>query len=996
MSNSQNQNEDGTHPGGAASGTSRTQRGPSGPVVTRSLRIWLRIVLALFGLLVLDSIYLVAVDLAAWWAGDSREDGTYLWAILVHLGLGLLLLVPFVIYGVMHAWRGRYRPNRRAVAVGWALLWIGVALLVTGLLLVRVEFAGIRFGIDHPATRQAIFWIHAISPLIAIWLFILHRLVGPKLRWKQSIGWSGAGLVTALLAVIVTAVEPPAPARAGGLVALTTSSIDAFGPSLVETVGGGTVPLEHLLGNEHCISCHEDAHAQWGDSAHAASSFNNPLYAFSVRNTRQAMLDRFHDLEPSRFCAGCHDPAILMSGSWEEERWTDPAMAAETATDPLGSASIGCIVCHGIEDVSTLGNASYTFRDPPRYPFAFSDSPFLQWVNRQLILAKPDFHKRTFLKPVHESAEFCGACHKVFLPEALNGYKWLPGQNHYDTWRLSGVSGRGIGSWYWPPAISPDCNGCHMPLVPGDGIAARIRDDSGVPTEHHHGFHAANTGLAAIAAALDPGPEAEARLDRVVDACVRMNEDALRMDLIGLRADGRVNGEFRGPVGMNDVWVDAGETVLLETLTRTLGLGHPLTQGTADSNEIWVEIEVGLRPDPVAAPSLLGRSGGIGPDGVVDPWSKFLNLWLLDRDGNRIEQRNPEDIFVPLFNHQIPPGAADLTHYRLRIPSDATGELVIRGRVRYRKFDTRLMRHAFGAEEGERLSKVLPILDMAETTITIPVGRDSGRTATTTLEAPDWQRWNDYGIGLVRAGSGGGVAKGQLAQAIEAFAEVEKLGFADGALNQGRAMIIEGRIDDASAALARAAENPELKWPWALDWYAAGVARELGDLEESVRRIERVIASRYETAVERGYDFSRDERVWNELATVRFQIARRAATDEAYESEIQKALEAVNRSIQLNAQMPRTWFLASRIFEAAGDEEGAARALAEFEVIRPDDNARDRAIRLARSRSEIADHAAEPIAIYDLTEDHPIIPPDDMASDQTAMADPAGEAGASR
>ena len=50
----------------------------------------------------------------------------------------------------------------------------------------------------------------------------------------------------------------------------------------------------------------------------------------------------------------------------------------------------------------------------------------------------------------------------------------------------------------------------------------------------------------------------------------------------------------------------------------------------------------------------------------------------------------------------------------------------------------------------------------------------------------------------------------------------------------------------------------------------------------------------------------------------------------------------------------------------AGDAEGAKAALAEFELLRPDDNARDRAIRLARSRSEIADHAAEPVAIYDL------------------------------
>ena len=942
------------------------RRGPKGPVVTRKLRIWLRIVLGLFGLLAIDSIYLSGVDIVAWWTGEPQEDQAYLWAILLHLVLGLLLLIPFVIYGAMHAWRGRFRPNRRAVAVGWGLLWVGVALLVTGLLLVRVEVGGIRFGIDQPQIRTVLFWIHALSPLVAIWLFILHRLVGPKLRWGRSVPWGIAGVATAVLAAAVSTVPAPAPARAGGLVALASSSIDRFGPSLVETADGGTVPLEHLLGNEHCIECHADAHSQWADSVHAASSFNNPLYAFSVRNTRQAMIDRHDDLGPSRFCAGCHDPAILMSGSWEQDRWTDPAMAETVASDPLGSASIGCIVCHGIEDVSTLGNASYTFRDPPRYPFAFSDSAFLQWVNRQLILAKPSFHKKTFLKPVHSSPEFCGTCHKVFIPEALNGYKWLPGQNHYDTWRLSGVSGRGIGSWYWPKSITADCNGCHMPLVPSDQIAAQIRDDSGVLSIHHHGFHAANTGVAAIEAAFFPSEESEDRLERVVDACSRMSEDAVRLDLIGFREGGRVDGAFRGPVGMNPVWVEPGETVLLEAITRTLTLGHPLTQGTADSNEVWIEIEVGLRPGAEAVNRVLASSGTIEDDGTVDPWAKFLDVWLLDRDGNRIEQRNPEDIFVPLYNHQIPPGAADLTHYRVEIPEVDGGELVINGRVRYRKFDSALMRHAFGEEQGTELLKSLPIIDMAETTVTIPIGRDSGMAATTTMKAPDWQRWNDYGIGLVRAGSGAGVAKGQLAQAIEAFAEVEAMGLADGALNQGRAMLVEGRIDDAAEALARAAENPELKWPWALDWYAAAVAREQGDLEGATRRLERIIAARYPVAVERGYDFSLDERVWNELATVRFEIARRAATDEQYEAQVELALEAISRSIELNAQSPESWFLASLIREASGDLEGAEKALAEFEIIRPDNNARDRAIRLARSRSEIADHAAEPVAIYDL------------------------------
>jgi hypothetical protein len=28
---------------------------------------------------------------------------------------------------------------------------------------------------------------------------------------------------------------------------------------------------------------------------------------------------------------------------------------------------------------------------------------------------------------------------------------------------------------------------------------------------------------------------------------------------------------------------------------------------------------------------------------------------MLDRDGQRIDRRNPQDIFVPLYNQQIPP-----------------------------------------------------------------------------------------------------------------------------------------------------------------------------------------------------------------------------------------------------------------------------------------------------------------------------------------------------
>ena len=49
-----------------------------------------------------------------------------------------------------------------------------------------------------------------------------------------------------------------------------------------------------------------------------------------------------------------------------------------------------------------------------------------------------------------------------------------------------------------------------------------------------------------------------------------------------------------------------------------------------------------------------------------------------------------------------------------------------------------------------------------------------------------------------------------------------------------------------------------------------------------------------------------------------------------------------------------------------GDTENAERYFALYSRYRPDDNARDRAVAIERSRNEAADHAAEAIVIYDL------------------------------
>ena len=150
--------------------------------------------------------------------------------------------------------------------------------------------------------------------------------------------------------------------------------------------------------DDYCAECHTDAHRGWLSSAHRFSSFNNQVYAASVKETRQVMLARDGNVDGSRWCAGCHDPVPLFSGAFGRADF-------DTENDPTSQAGLTCTACHAIQQVnSTRGNGDYTIAEPRHYPFAFSDSPALREVSKQLIKAKPAFHKATFLKPVHRTA----------------------------------------------------------------------------------------------------------------------------------------------------------------------------------------------------------------------------------------------------------------------------------------------------------------------------------------------------------------------------------------------------------------------------------------------------------------------------------------------------------------------------------------------------------------------------------------------------------------
>ena len=917
------------------------------PAIGPRLKPLLWVVFGLFALLAVNSFYLSGVRVAEAATGATYQNWFYISMFLLHLAVGGLFVAPMIWFGLAHMRNARNRPNRRAVKVGYALFGTALVLLLSGIVLTRIE--GV-ITVNDPAVRGVAYWLHVLAPLVAAWLFVLHRLAGKRINWRIGARVAVAAVVLVGVALVLQFQDPRAWNVEG-----PESGEQYFFPALARTASGGFIPERALMNDAYCVDCHADIHGRWTYSAHRFSSFNNPAYSFSVQETRDKAYERSGDVQASRFCAGCHDPVVFFSGAFD-----DPEFDVE---QPAAHAGITCTSCHAITHInSPRGNADYTIEEPQHYPFAFAESGFLQFVNHQLVKAKPELHKRTFLKPLHTTAEFCGACHKVHLPEELNHYKFLRGQNHYDSHLLSGVSGHGVASFYYPPEAEPNCNGCHMDLLPSDDFGSRRYPESDQPDVtqvHDHLFPSANTGI----------PHLLDFPDWVIEAHREFNEGAVDVDIFGVKPGGAIEDELIAPVRPEIPALEAGEDYLLEVVVRTVALGHHLTQGTVDSNQLWLDIAV--RDD---SGRLVGRSGGLGEGNRVDPWSHFINVYMLDRDGGRIDRRNAEDIFVPLYDHQIPPGAGDVVHYRLEVPrAGAATSLTVEATLRYRKFDTTYLRYIY----GEDTVNELPILDLARDTVTFPVAgasalRDAGVSPASGPEVrqpakPLWQRWNDYGIGLLRKG---GTGRGELRQAIEAFTRVEELGRPDGPLNLARVYLAQGTVtDDAIAALERASTFDPPAPAWSVAWFTGLVNFQNGAVDEAIANFRSILDADSEEMRRRGFDFSRDVRLQNQLGLALFERAKRErgpARAEARAERLNEARASFERALVIDPENVTAHYNLGLIYGQLGDREGAARHQELHAKYKPDDNARDRAIAAARRADAAADHAAEAIVIYDL------------------------------
>jgi len=104
-------------------------------------------------------------------------------------------------------------------------------------------------------------------------------------------------------------------------------------PQFRANAGRRNIPAKYFMQSQACERCHSDIYKQWNSSAHHFSSFNNQWYRKSIEYMQDVA-----GVKSSKWCAGCHDPALLFSGMFDT-----PIRQIENT--PAAQAGLSCMMC---------------------------------------------------------------------------------------------------------------------------------------------------------------------------------------------------------------------------------------------------------------------------------------------------------------------------------------------------------------------------------------------------------------------------------------------------------------------------------------------------------------------------------------------------------------------------------------------------------------------------------------------------------------------------
>ena len=154
---------------------------------------------------------------------------------------------------------------------------------------------------------------------------------------------------------------------------------------------------------------------------------------------------------------------------------------------------------------------------------------------------------------------------------------------------------------------------------------------------------------------------------------------------------------------------------------------------------------------------------------------------------------------------------------------------------------------------------------------------------------------------------------------------------------------------------------------WTVAWFNGLVNKQNGFLDQAITEFRSILEDRYPELDRRGFDFSKDYEVINELGQAYFERAKMERMDVSRQKEfLLKSIEQFKRTLELDSENVMAHYNLGLLYAQLGDESKANYHRKEHEKYVPDYNAQDRASSIARRSDPAADHAAQATVIYPL------------------------------
>ncbi len=470
---------------------------------------------------------------------------------------------------------------------------------------------------------------------------------------------------------------------------------DAFSPALSALASGETANPAALRDFATCTRCHRSIVEEWKESAHSFASLTNPLYLRSFSDFQKARGE-----DKARFCAGCHDPALLFDPT--ARLTTDPGQAG-------AHVGVSCGVCHGAVAARPAGNGAYTLTTtaiPLPHP---GDADSL------------DQHLARVGNATLRTNTLCISCHRGALTPAMGHEVALLGLDEWGPWRRSPYADNSTTRLDEEHVGPQGCTDCHMPKVAG---------------HRSHRFAGGHTTLAAMT-----GSSAQ------LAATQSMLQGAATLDVFEVPAN-RAPKAARG-------------ALVFDVVIFNERVGHNFPGGAKDLRDTWLEVLVeDAEGKVIAASGVEHERSGREPYAYVLHTRVANQQGQVQAEHEVSHFRTavfdhtiaPRDAAVARYALKLPGGM------------DKGGSFSVRARLRHRRlsmesaraacqqFKTPLgqaFKHRLRALKGLPLDGCVaqPVVDVSSTRLTFT--RNTEPEAATGEAA--WRREYRYGLGLLHS-----------------------------------------------------------------------------------------------------------------------------------------------------------------------------------------------------------------------------------------------------